>query len=43
MKTPANSKQWLEKNFKGVTTVEAGNTLSRFLNDCSLINQLVPR
>jgi hypothetical protein len=43
MKTPANSKQWLEKNFKGVSTVEAGNTLSRFLNDCSLINQLVPR
>jgi len=43
MKTPANSKQWLEKNFKGVTTVEAGNTLSRFINDCTLINQLVPR
>jgi hypothetical protein len=43
MKTPANNKQWLEKNFKGVSTVEAGNTLSRFLNDCSLINQLVPR
>lgn len=42
MKEPANSKQWLEKHFKGVSTVEAGNRLSRFQNDCTLINHLVP-
>jgi hypothetical protein len=43
MKTPADSKQWLEKYFKGVQSVEALNTLSRLQRDCNTINGMVPR
>jgi hypothetical protein len=42
MKTPANSKQWLEKNFKGLQSVAALNTLSRLQRDCNTINGMAP-
>ena len=38
-----SSRLWLEKHFKGMQSVEALNTLSRFQRDCNTINGMVPR
>jgi hypothetical protein len=41
-KAPDSSNLWLEKNFKGVQSVDALNTLSRWQKDCNVIRDLAP-
>jgi hypothetical protein len=40
---PDSSKLWLQKYFKGLTPEAALNSLSKFQNDCAVINKIVRR
>ena len=40
---PDSSKLWLQKYFKGLTPQAALNSLSKFQNDCAVINKIIRR
>jgi hypothetical protein len=40
---PDSSKLWLQKYFKGLTPGAALNSLTKFQNDCSVINKIIRR